>query len=304
MRITKRCFYRGAGALLFLAFASFAVAQQQAAPGAPVVSSSTSPAAGASTESAAMDALAAKMAEAIAESKQKSVVVLDFANADGKVTPLGHRLAGEFSDALAKAAVKFTVETRPETPLWKSSLYYVDSGDIGFEAAKELNARVALFGRVALEGERLKLIVEARRVDNGKSVKGLQVSLPATPGLFALAQVPKGSETFPEAGSKTDHGSYGFPACIYCPQPEPGHEAVKGKDNPKVVMTVVVDVDGTAKYITVEKQVGYGLDEKAIEAVLKWKLKPAIGPDELPAAVRVPVEVSFQALTVTVTKMD
>lgn len=279
-------------------------AQGQTAAGAPAVSSLAAPAEATAEERVVLEALAAKMAEAIAGSKEESAVVLDFENGDGQVTPLGHRLAGEFSDALARAAVKFTVEGRPDTPLWKSSLFYMGNSDVGFEWAKEMKAEVVLFGRAALDGEMFKLTVEARRVEDRKTVKGLEVSLPATPGLLALAQVPKGAETFPEAGSKTDHGSYGFPICIYCPQAAPTHEAPGHKDNTKVVMSAVVDVDGTAKYITVEKHVGHGLDEKAVEAVLKWKLKPAIGPDELPVAVRVPIEVSFRTLTVIIMKED
>jgi hypothetical protein len=35
-------------------------------------------------------------------------------------------------------------------------------------------------------------------------------------------------------------------------------------------------------------------DEKAVEAVLHWRLKPALGPDNKPVAVRQIIEVTFQ----------
>jgi len=53
------------------------------------------------------------------------------------------------------------------------------------------------------------------------------------------------------------------------------------------------DVDGMAKDIKVVKSLGYGLDEKAVEAVRKWRFEPA-EKDGRPVAVQVNIEVSFR----------
>lgn len=94
----------------------------------------------------------------------------------------------------------------------------------------------------------------------------------------------------PNAGS----GGYGYPACLYCPKADYSDEAMKVKVMGVVVLSVVITPDGRATDIHVSKGLGLGLDENAIAAVRKWRLKPALGPDGKPASVRVPIEVTFQ----------
>jgi periplasmic protein TonB len=94
----------------------------------------------------------------------------------------------------------------------------------------------------------------------------------------------------PLAGS----GGYGFPACLYCPKAEFTNEAMKVKLQGVVVLTVVITPDGHVTDIHLSKGLGLGLDEKAIEAVRTWRLKPALGPDGKPASVRQTIELGFQ----------
>jgi TonB family protein len=54
-----------------------------------------------------------------------------------------------------------------------------------------------------------------------------------------------------------------------------------------------VDIDGNAKNIRVVRPLGMGLDEKAVEAVAKWRFKPGM-KDGLPVAVKANVEVNFR----------
>jgi len=41
---------------------------------------------------------------------------------------------------------------------------------------------------------------------------------------------------------------------------------------------------------------GYGLDQKAIEAVEGWSFKPGTGPDGAPVAMTVMIQVGFRLL--------
>jgi periplasmic protein TonB len=94
---------------------------------------------------------------------------------------------------------------------------------------------------------------------------------------------------FPHAGQN----GFGEPTCVYCPQPEFSDEAVKAKYQGTALLQAVVTPDGRATDIHVVKGLGLGLDEKAIEAVRKWRFKPAAAPDGRPSAVITLIEVTF-----------
>jgi periplasmic protein TonB len=89
-------------------------------------------------------------------------------------------------------------------------------------------------------------------------------------------------------------GGYGTPACLYCPRAEYSDEAMKVKVQGVVELIAVITPDGRVTDVHVAKGLGLGLDEKAIEAVRTWRLKPALGPDGRPASVRQIIEVTFQ----------
>ncbi|MGD0000227.1 MAG: energy transducer TonB [Bryobacteraceae bacterium] len=85
------------------------------------------------------------------------------------------------------------------------------------------------------------------------------------------------------------------PVPIYKPEPEYSEEARKAKFQGTVMLSVVVGVDGTAKDIRVVRSLGMGLDEKAVEAVSKWKFKPAT-INGRPVTFKANVEVNFKLL--------
>jgi periplasmic protein TonB len=89
-------------------------------------------------------------------------------------------------------------------------------------------------------------------------------------------------------------GGYGTPACLYCPRADYSDEAMKVKVQGVVELIAVITADGRVTDVHVAKGLGLGLDEKAIDAVRTWRLKPALGPDGKPATVRQIIEVTFQ----------
>jgi len=54
-----------------------------------------------------------------------------------------------------------------------------------------------------------------------------------------------------------------------------------------------VTTEGKATNIEVVKGLGLGLDEKAVEALRKWRFKPATFHGK-PVATKIPVEVTFR----------
>ena len=85
------------------------------------------------------------------------------------------------------------------------------------------------------------------------------------------------------------------PSVVFKVDPEYSEEARKAKYSGTVTLQLVVDVDGRAKNIRVMHGVGLGLDEKAIEAVQKWKFLPG-RKDGQAVAVYATVEVNFRLL--------
>lgn len=90
-------------------------------------------------------------------------------------------------------------------------------------------------------------------------------------------------------------GGVSQPAVIFKVDPEYSEEARKAKYSGTVMLSVVVDSEGKARDIHVVKSLGMGLDEKAIEAVEKWKFKPGMKGGQA-VNVRATIEVNFRLL--------
>lgn len=83
------------------------------------------------------------------------------------------------------------------------------------------------------------------------------------------------------------------PKMVHSPQPKYSKEAKKKKIEGTAVLWLNVGVDGLPHNIRVQRSVGYGLDEQAIESVKKWKFKPA-EMDGHAVPVRIAIEVEFR----------
>jgi len=88
-------------------------------------------------------------------------------------------------------------------------------------------------------------------------------------------------------------GGVSAPRIIYAPDPEFSEEARKAKYQGTVVLWVIVGTDGLTHDIRVQRSLGLGLDEKAMEAIRRWRFEPA-RKDGRPVAVQVNVEINFR----------
>jgi periplasmic protein TonB len=83
------------------------------------------------------------------------------------------------------------------------------------------------------------------------------------------------------------------PQVIFDPEPSFSDEARKSKAQGIVLLLVVVGKDGHAYDIRVGQSLGMGLDEKAIEAVNRWRFRPATLNGQ-PVATQIAVQVDFR----------
>lgn len=98
-----------------------------------------------------------------------------------------------------------------------------------------------------------------------------------------------------DAGSVFRPGSGGVtaPRVVYDPEPEYSDAARKVKYQGSVILWLIVGPDGRPHNIRVQRTLGMGLDERAIEAVSKWRFAPSTLNGQ-PVAVEINVEVSFR----------
>ena len=71
-------------------------------------------------------------------------------------------------------------------------------------------------------------------------------------------------------------GDVSAPILVSKVEPEYSEEARKAKYSGEVLLSIVVDAAGTPRDIHVIRPLGLGLDEKAIEAVRKWRFRPGL----------------------------
>ncbi len=90
-------------------------------------------------------------------------------------------------------------------------------------------------------------------------------------------------------------GGVSAPSVLFKVDPEYSEEARKAKYSGTVLISLIVDPQGRALNIKVVRSLGLGLDEKAMEAVAKWKFKPGM-KDGRPVAVVATIEVNFRLL--------
>jgi TonB family protein len=114
----------------------------------------------------------------------------------------------------------------------------------------------------------------------------LLYNLPSTP------ERPACNSMHPDPYKKPGHG-VAAPKPIYSPDPEFSEAARKAKYRGSMTLALTVSPEGTAKDVCILRGLGMGLDEKAVEAVSRWKFKPGTENGQ-PVPVRIDVEVDFQ----------
>jgi len=87
-------------------------------------------------------------------------------------------------------------------------------------------------------------------------------------------------------------GGISAPTAISAPDPDYTEEARRAKKQGTCVLWLIVDSAGHPRDIRVMRGLGFGLDEKALQAVKQWKFQPAL-KDGRPVDVQISVQVEF-----------
>jgi TonB family protein len=117
--------------------------------------------------------------------------------------------------------------------------------------------------------------------------------LSASLGAIRFSWAQAGSDNSPSASERRPSP----PSCESCPQPSYPEEAIKEKiPTATVLLDVKILADGQTDDIRVVSDPGHGFADRAVNAVKKWKFKPATNKDGKPVSARTKIEVTFHAL--------
>jgi TonB family protein len=119
------------------------------------------------------------------------------------------------------------------------------------------------------------------------------------PGVAAPSISDSSAGTGPSGGQDSSAGGpfrvgagVAPPRPIYHREPEFSEAARVAKFQGTVLLQLVVNKEGAPTNIRISRPLGYGLDEKAVEAVRSWTFSPA-EKDGVPVNVAIAVEVDF-----------
>ncbi len=116
---------------------------------------------------------------------------------------------------------------------------------------------------------------------------GVRKTLIAAVGGASVGSFPGG--VFKVGGGVT------APSLLKKMEPEYSEEARAAKIAGTVLLKIVIQADGRATDFQVLRGMGFGLDEKAVEAVGQWQFKPGM-KDGLPVPVQAQIEVNFRLM--------
>jgi TonB family protein len=246
-----------------------------------------------------LDALASRVAEQIRRSKidpeSTKFLVFDFSNTSHKqCSKLGAILANRFSAVLANHADGFLVLGR-ELLIAYLKDNWIDQRDIQGEGielaiARSMGATGVLRGDLQEDPDNQLLLT--LRLEGFGPPWSADVVITATAEMKALPKDPSPAFSFTapfpvEPGVLTaGSDGVGIPECIYCPPP-------LFNDLARANKSVVVTSEGRSDSIRVLKGAPFLLNKQAMDAVQKWKFKPA-HKNGKPVSARLPVEITFR----------
>ena len=255
---------------------------------------------------AQMDSLASRVAGQIRQSKidpeNTKVFVFDFSNAvDKEFSQLGRLLADRFSTALLNQANGFVVLDRQLLTAYLKDNWIdqkeIQSNGIALAVARSMGATGVVRGDLGEDPDH-QLLLTLRLDGFGPGwATGSLLTLPREMQALLKEPLPTFMRASPipiEPGVLIPGlDGVGIPACIDCPPPLYDDAARAAKYQGTIVLSVVVTPDGRSDSILVLKGAPFLLNKQAMEAVQKWKFKPA-EKDGKPVRVRVPIEITLR----------
>jgi TonB family protein len=235
------------------------------------------------------------MSASLTHAKPKTVLVFDFVGPD-RMDPIGQTLAADFRVSMARSGQDVRVQDYSELlgMLKKNGLVLANLHDVATASrlVRQTEVDAWIYGKLSNSVGGLKLTVDAYPLSPFvERYFEFENSIPRSDDLKPLIveRVKDEFSALPRPGQR----GYSYPECIDCPVLPSSEEVLRCKFSGTVVLEVTVEPDGHTKDIRVKVGLPFGLTQQAVDTVKEWRLKPAIGPDGKPAAIRQVVELSL-----------
>jgi TonB family protein len=261
----------------------------------------------------AIDALAAKLATEIANRRFTDVAVFGALGPGEVRTPLGASIGDAVRESLARQAQGFKVvdrdtlraaykQQRLSEAMLDSNIFTFQTGSIvkadsivmiTLEDFKPSSLTVASYLFDALKKDSPSLASwKILLVPHQNEAEAIQKAVDLVPKKGADPK--EVAATFRAYMPPARENGVGAPSCVFCPRPDYSDEARRLNIQGEIYIAVVITPEGDLTDINVLNGLGSGLDEKAVEAVLKWKLKPMRDSNGNAVAAPSVIEVQFQ----------
>jgi TonB family protein len=267
-----------------------------------------------------LDALAAAAAARIHKSLKShgnKILVIDFADPQAKGSGLGVLLADRFADSLRKNTQGLVVLDRAVFASATSEDILTPEVRADEQSARcycrQLGADFAVEGMIDSSAGQLQLKLRVTRLTDWKRIFDGTASLPLRSELRADVSKPvdtspissgsdKNTWTSPDSALSTADAAAvrapanvkaSVPTCTYCPAAQFSEAAVKAKAQGTILLALIIDAAGRPASISVMRGLPCSLNSQAIEAVKKWRFKPALDSNDNPTPARQVVEITF-----------
>lgn len=244
--------------------------------------------------------LVPSVAKALTKAKVGSVAIFDFMGPGQRLNQLGRDLADEFSRDLSNSGGKFQVIDRSAmNAVIEANRVAPDvirDPEIAWWLARQLNAEALILGKLSpADDNKLEIWVAAAKAKGGQEITSLSVVVPFTDEIMTRLSKSLCEDHMKDRLDPHSPKEF-FPKCIHCPRAEYSAPAMAHAEEGTVVLIVQVTEDGYAKDIEFVEGMRYGMTQKAIEAVKKWKFQPGQGPDGKPRPVWQQIEITFHLM--------
>ncbi len=180
-------------------------------------------------------------------------------------------------------------------PVVPPQVQTVDKPQLAMEAAINVQKEITLPDNPMLPNIGVKNSPNVRLDSNGQGSGGGMGS-----GSGGGLGSGEGNGYGPGRGGNTGGGLYRVGGSVSAPvalnqvEAEFSDEARRAKYQGVCLISLIVDAQGNPQNPRVVRALGMGLDEKALEAVRKYKFKPAMKDGKTPVPVPITVEVNFR----------